>query len=220
MSSGQIDTVMQEDRKFPPTAEFVSRTLIDAKKYDELYAAAKANPEKFWGDLAKSELHWFAPFTKVLEWNEPFAKWFVGGQTNVSYNCLDAHLTTWRRNKAALVWEGEPGDSCTLTYQQLHREVCRFTNVLKSLGIAKGDVVSIYMPMVPELAIAMLACARIGAVHSVIFGGFSSEAIADRNNDASAKLVVTADHGWRRGQKLSLKQNVDNALKKSPTVKH
>ncbi len=220
MSSGQIDTVMQEDRKFPPPAEFVSRALIDEKQYEELYAAAKADPQKFWGDLAKSELHWFAPFGQVLEWNEPFAKWFVGGQTNVSYNCLDAHLTTARRNKAALIWEGEPGEQRTLTYQQLHREVCKFASALKGLGLAKGDVATIYMPMVPELAIAMLACARLGIVHSVVFGGFSAEAIADRNNDAKAKVVITADGGWRRGKLLTLKETVDEALAKSPTVKH
>ncbi|HEX3725045.1 MAG TPA: acetate--CoA ligase, partial [Pirellulales bacterium] len=156
----------------------------------------------------------------VLDWNEPDARWFVGGQTNVSYNCLDAHLAGPRKDKAALIWEGEPGDTRTLTYQQLHAEVCRFANVLKRLGIHRGDVVSIYMPMVPELAVAMLACARIGAVHSVIFGGFSAEAIADRNNDAGAVLVLTTDGGWRRGQELPLKRNVDDALKKSPTVKH
>ncbi|HUS40158.1 MAG TPA: acetate--CoA ligase, partial [Pirellulales bacterium] len=155
---------------------------------------------------------------KVLNWNEPFAEWFCGGKTNVSYNCLDVHLTGPRKNKAALIWEGEPGDTRTLTYAQLHREVCKFANVLKSLGVEKGDVVSIYMPMVPELAIALLACARIGAIHSVIFGGFSSEAIADRNNDASAKIQLTADTGWRRGTQLPLKETVDTALEKSPTV--
>src|SRR6185369_3596843 len=164
--------------------------------------------------------HWFQPFGKVLEWNEPFAKWFVGGQTNASFNCLDAHLTTARRDKKAIIWEGEPGEQRTLTYQQLHAEVCKFANALKNLGLKKGDVASIYMPMVPELAIAMLACARIGVVHSVIFGGFSSEAIADRNQDASAKVVITADAGWRRGSQVPLKANVDAALKKSPSVKH
>jgi acetyl-CoA synthetase len=154
----------------------------------------------------------------VLAWNVPDAHWFVGGKTNVSSNCLDAHLATWRRNKAAIVWEGEPGDQRTLTYQQLHREVCRFANVLKGLGIKTGDVVSIYMPMTPELAVAMLACARIGAVHSVIFAGFSAEAVADRNNDAQAKLQITADGAWRRGKPLPLKATIDEALAKSPTV--
>ena len=146
------------------------------------------------------------------------AKWFVGGKTNVSYNCLDIHLQTQRRNKAALIWEGEPGDTRVLTYQMLHDEVCRFANVLKKLGVGRGDVVSIYMPLVPELAIAMLACARIGAIHCVIFGGFSAEAIAERNNNASAKVILTADGGWRRGKQLPLKENVDVALQKSPTV--
>ena len=154
----------------------------------------------------------------MLDWHEPFAKWFVGGQTNASYNCLDAHLNTSTRDKTAILWEGEPGDQRRLTYAELHQEVARFANVLKGLGIVAGDVVSIYMPLVPELAIAMLACARIGAVHSVIFGGFSSEAIADRNNDAKAKLIITADYGWRRGQALPLKKNVDAALAKSATV--
>jgi acetyl-CoA synthetase len=188
--------------------------------YQKLYDEATDDPEGFWGKLAKEELHWFKPFDKVLEWNLPYAKWFVGGQTNVSYNCLDAHLGTERENKTAIIWEGEPADTRTLTYKELHAEVCKFANALKSLGLTQGDVVSIYMPMVPELAIAMLACARIGVVHSVIFGGFSSEAIADRNHDASAKAVITADGAWRRGKVLPLKENVDAALEKSPTVEH
>ncbi len=218
--SGQLDTVMQESRLFPPPAEFAAKAHIGSlAEYQKMWDEAAGDIEGFWGRLA-SELHWFKPFSKVLEWNEPFAKWFVGGQTNVSYNCLDAHLGTPTQNKAALIWEGEPGEKRTLTYQQLHYEVSKFAGVLLKLGIKQGDVVSIYMPMVPELVIAMLACARIGAVHSVIFGGFSSEAIADRNNDAQAKLVITADAGWRRGQQLPLKANVDEALKKSPTVKH
>lgn len=221
MSGGQIDTVMQEDRLFPPSAEFSSKSVIGSMAvYEALYAEAKANPEKFWGDLAREELHWFKPFTQTLNWKSPNAEWFADGTTNVSYNCLDAHLETHRRNKAAILWEGEPGDTRTLTYQQLHHEVCKFANVLKSLGLEKGDVATIYMPMVPELAIAMLACARIGVVHSVVFGGFSAEAIADRNNDARAKLVITADGGWRRGKLLTLKATVDEALAKSPTVKH
>jgi acetyl-CoA synthetase len=221
MSGGQIDTVMHEDRVFPPSAEFAARSQIGSQRaYEELYERAKADPEKFWGELAKAELHWFHPFSKVLEWNAPFAKWFVGGQTNASYNCLDVHLTTVRRTKTAFLWEGEPGDQRTLTYEQLHQEVCRFANALKGLGLTKGDVATLYMPMVPELAIAMLACARLGIVHSVVFGGFSAEAIADRNNDAKAKAVITADGGWRRGKLLPLKATVDEALGKSPTVKH
>jgi len=216
--AGQLDTVMQEKRLFPPPAEFVARARINSlEQYEKMWREAAADIEGFWGRLA-GELHWFKAYEHVLEWDEPFAKWFVGGQTNISYNCLDVHLDGPRRNKAALIWEGEPGDRRVLTYQMLHREVCQFANVLKKLGIGRGDMVSIYMPMTPELAIAMLACARIGAIHSVIFAGFSSEAIADRNNDAKAKLQITANFGWRRGQKLPLKGNVDAALKKSPTV--
>ncbi|HHK41331.1 MAG TPA: acetyl-coenzyme A synthetase, partial [Planctomycetaceae bacterium] len=208
-AGGQIDSVMQEARVFPPPPEFAARARIGSmEEYEALYERAKNDPESFWGDYAREELHWFEPFTKVLEWNEPYAKWFVGGKTNISYNCLDRHLESPRRHKAALVWEGEPGDQRVLTYDQLHQEVCRFANVLKQLGIEQGDRVSIYMPMVPELAIAMLACARIGAVHSVIFAGFSAEAIADRNHDAEAKLQITADGGWRRGKVLPLKETV------------
>jgi len=217
--SGHIVNVMREERLFPPPQEFSERARIRSmEEYQKLWEEAAADPGKFWGDLAKDELHWFKPFTKALEWNEPFANWFVDGQTNVSYNCLDAHLDTPRANKAALIWEGEPGDSRVLTYRMLHREVCKFANCLKKMGVEKGDRVSIYMPMVPELAIAMLACTRIGAVHSIVFGGFSAEAIADRNNDAQAKVQITANAGWRRGKVLSLKGIVDEALDKSPSV--
>jgi len=219
MSTGQIATVLQEERRFAPSPEFARRARIGSMAaYQQLYDEAKSDPQAFWGKLAKEELHWFKPFDKVLEWNEPFAKWFVGGKTNAAYNCLDVHLTTPRRNKAAIIWEGEPGDQRTLTYQQLHREVCKFANVLKQLGVGQGDVVSIYMPMTPELVVAMLGCARIGAVHSVIFAGFSAESIADRNNDAQAKLQITADAGWRRGKALPLKATVDEALAKAPSV--
>ncbi len=218
-SGGQLNTVMQEERMFPPSEEFARKARIPSMEaYEKLYNEAKADPPAFWAKLAKEELHWFKPFEKALVWNEPYAEWFVGGQTNASYNCLDAHLNTWRQNKAAIIWEGEPGDSRTLTYQQLHRETCRFANVLKNLGVQKGDVVSIYMPMTPELVIAMLACARIGAVHSVVFAGFSAEAVADRNQDAKAKLQITADGAWRRGKELRLKATIDEALEKSPTV--
>ncbi|HEY5313734.1 MAG TPA: acetate--CoA ligase [Pirellulales bacterium] len=217
-SDGSLKTVLHEGRRFPPPADFAARARIPSlAAYEQMWQQAAGDVEAFWGQLA-SELHWFEPFTKVLDWQEPVAKWFVGGKTNASYNCLDAHLGTPRQNKAAIIWEGEPGDSRVLTYQMLHHQVCKFANVLKSLGIKPGDVVSIYMPMVPELAIAMLACARVGAIHSVIFGGFSSEAIADRNNDAKARLVITADAGWRRGGQVALKQNVDKALEKSPSV--
>ncbi|HZZ29079.1 MAG TPA: acetate--CoA ligase [Pirellulales bacterium] len=220
LPSGQLDTVMQEARLFPPPPEFSAKARIKSlAEYEKLWNEAAADIENFWGNLA-SELHWFQPYTKVLEWNEPFAQWFVGGKTNASFNCLDAHLKSATRNKPALVWEGEPGEERTLTYAELHQEVCKFANALKKLGLQAGDVASIYMPMTPELAIAMLACARLGVVHSVIFGGFSSEAIADRNNDAQAKLIITADAGWRRGQQLPLKANVDAALTKCPTVKH
>ena len=218
-SAGQIHTVMQEERLFPPPAEFANRAHIGSlEQYQALWDQAHGDIEGFWGTLAEQELHWFKPFEKILDWQPPLAKWFVGGTTNVSYNCLDVHLDTDNRDKTAILWEGEPGDTCSLTYAELHREVCKFANVLRQRGIQAGDVVSIYMPMVPELAIAMLACARVGAVHSVIFGGFSSEAIADRNNDASAKMQITADAGWRRGKQLPLKATVDEALEKSPSV--
>lgn len=218
--SGQIVNVMKEARLFPPPKEFAAKAHIGSlEQYETLWKEAAGDIEGFWGKLA-NEIHWFKPFTKVLQWDEPFAKWFVGGETNVSYNCLDAHLTTARRNKAAIIFEGEPGDVQVYTYEMLHREVCKFANVLKKLGIGKGDVVAMYMPMVPELAIAMLACARIGAVHTVVFGGFAAEAIADRNNDAKAKLMITADASWRRGKQIPLKTNVDGALAKSPTVKN
>jgi acetyl-CoA synthetase len=216
--ASNITSVLKEKRLFPPSPDFAARAHIkNLNEYEKLWQRAKDDPEGFWGEQAK-ELSWFKPWHKVLTWNEPFAQWFVGGQINVSYNCLDRHLTGPRKNKAAIIWEGEPGDSRVLRYQDLHREVCKFANVLKSLGIKKGDRVTLYMPMVPELAIAMLACARIGAPHNVVFGGFSAEAVADRNNDAQAKLVVTADGGWRRGKVVPLKQSVDAALAKSPTV--
>ena len=169
-SSGQIDTVMNESRLFPPPPEFVAQARIRSiEQYQELWQRAADDLEGFWDEIARENLHWFSPYDKVLKWDEPFAQWFVGGKTNASYNCLDRHLGTPREEKTAIIWEGEPGDQRTLTYRQLHEEVCRFANVLKQQGITQGDVVSIYMPMVPELVIAMLACARIGAVHSVIF---------------------------------------------------
>jgi acetyl-CoA synthetase len=216
--SPNITSVLKETRLFPSPREFAEKAHVKSMaEYEQLWRRAKDDPEGFWAEQAKT-LHWFQPWTKVREWNEPFVKWFVGGKINVSDNCLDRHLTTWRKNKAAIIWEGEPGDSRTLTYQQLHREVCKFANALKGLGIKPGDRVTIYMPLVPEAAIAMLACARIGATHSVIFGGFSAEAVADRNNDAKSKLIITADGGWRRGKVVPLKQNVDAALAKSPTI--
>jgi acetyl-CoA synthetase len=213
MSESNIESILQENRLFPPSAEFSQQAHIKSlADYEQLCARAKADPEGFWAELAEQELHWFEKWHTVLDWQPPFAKWFIGGKMNLSYNCLDRHLTTWRKNKAAIIWEGEPGDSRTLTYAQLHREVCQFANALKQLGIQKGDVVGIYMPMIPEAAIAMLACARIGAPHTVVFGGFSAEALRDRLNDGRAKLVVTADGGWRKDAIVHLKDQVDKAL--------
>ncbi len=214
----EITSVLKERRLFKPNKEFSQQAHIKSlREYERLCKKAEKDPETFWGTLAK-ELHWFKPWKKVLQWKPPFAKWFVGGKINVAYNCLDRHLEGWRKNKAAIIWEGEPGDTRTLTYQDLHREVCKFANVLKQEGVVKGDRVAIYMPMIPELAIAMLACARIGATHSIIFGGFSSAALRDRINDAEAKLVVTADGGYRKGSVITLKEKVDEALKGSPSV--
>ncbi|MEC7354961.1 MAG: acetate--CoA ligase [Planctomycetota bacterium] len=217
--SSQIDNVMQESRLFPPTPEFVAKAKINsADAYQTLYDASIQDTEAFWGKLAEEELHWFRPFETVYEKTENGVGWFVEGQTNISYNCLDAQIEAGRGDKVAFIWEGEPGDQRQLTYRELHREVCRMANGLKKLGIEQGDRVSIYMPMTPELPVAMLACARIGAIHSVIFGGFSAEAIAERNNDAEAKLIITADGGWRRGKVLPLKNIVDQALSKSPSI--
>jgi acetyl-CoA synthetase len=211
---------LQESRSFAPPAEFSQKAHIKSlADYERLYAEAERDPEAFWGNIAR-ELHWFKAWDKVLEWKAPWAKWFVGGQLNLSYNCLDRHVQTWRKNKAAIIWEGEPGDQRTLTYQQLHTEVQKFANVLKSLGIAKGDRVAIYMGMVPELTIAMLACARIGAVHSVVFGGFSANALVDRITDAQAVAVITQDGAFRRGSEVHLKKQVDEALPACPTVKN
>jgi acetyl-CoA synthetase len=217
-AASDITSVLKESRRFPPPADFVARAHVkNLAEYEHLWQQARDNPEAFWGDQAQ-QLHWFRSWDKVLVWKEPHAQWFAGGKLNASYNCLDRHLLAGRQNKAAIVWEGEPGDTRVLRYQDLHREVCKFANVLKGLGVKAGDRVTLYMPMVPELAIAMLACARIGATHSVVFGGFSADAVADRNNDAKARLLVTADGGWRRGKVVPLKQNVDAALAKSPSV--
>ncbi len=216
--SANITSVLKESRVFPPSSEFVAKANVTAEEFERLRKWADEAPDAFWAEQAKS-LDWFHGWDRVLDWSHaPHAKWFTHGKLNVAHNCLDRHLTGWRRNKAAIIFEGEPGDTRTLTYQQLHREVCKFANALKMLGIRKGDRVTIYLPMVPEAAIAMLACARIGATHSVVFGGFSADAVADRNNDAHSKLVITADGGWRRGKVIPLKGNVDAALAKSPTV--
>src|SRR5882762_7706301 len=209
-----IEALLKEKRKFPPSKAFVKRAVMNRKA---IYAEAQRNPVKFWEQRAR-ELHWFKPWKKALEWKPPYAKWFVGGKLNVAYNYLDRHITTARRTKAALIWEGEPGDTRTLTYWDLYREVNRFAAALKRHGVRKGDRVTIYMPMVPETAIAMLACTRIGAPHSVIFGGFSPESVRDRIHDADSKLVITADGGWRRGTIVPLKKNADEALKECPGV--
>ena len=213
-SEKKLDALLDERRKFPPSGDFrKAANWNDPSIYDR---AAK-NPEGFWAEQAKN-LDWFAPWQSVLEWNAPWAKWFSGGKLNVTYNCVDRHAHSARRNKAAIIWEGEPGDSRVLTFGMLEREVNRFANGLKSLGIAKGDRVAIYMGMVPELAIAMLACAKIGAAHSVVFGGFSAEALRERINDAKAKVLITADGAWRRGTVVPLKSSVDDALIGTPTI--
>jgi acetyl-CoA synthetase len=213
MSQPTIESVLQEKRLFEPSAEFSQAAHIKSlDQYHQIYDRAKADPAAFWAELAAQELHWFEKWHTVLDWQPPSVKWFDGGKINISYNCLDRHLTTWRKNKAALIWEGENGDSRTLTYAQLHREVCQFANALKQLGVQKGDRVGIYMPMIPEAAIAMLACARIGAVHGVVFGGFSAEALRDRLVDSDAKLVITADGGWRKDAIVPLKEQVDIAI--------
>ncbi|MEA5486873.1 MULTISPECIES: acetate--CoA ligase [Pseudanabaena] len=213
MSQPTIESVLQEKRLFEPSTEFSQASHIKSlAEYHQIYDRAKADPATFWAELAEQELHWFEKWHTVLDWQPPSVKWFDGGKINISYNCLDRHLTTWRKNKAALIWEGENGDSRTLTYAQLHREVCQFANALKQLGVQKGDRVGIYMPMIPEAAIAMLACARIGAVHGVVFGGFSAEALRDRLVDAEAKLVITADGGWRKDAIVPLKEQVDKAI--------
>lgn len=217
-SQTTIESVLQESRLFPPSDKFKAQARIQGmNEYERLYAEAEADPEAYWAKQAE-RLHWFKKWDRVLDWNLPHAKWFGGGKTNAAYNCLDRHLTTWRKNKAAIIWEGEPGEQRTLTYLQLHREVCRFANVLKGQGVQTGDRVAIYMPLVPELAIAMLACARIGATHSIVFGGFSADALKDRINDAGCRVVVTADGGWRRGAEVRLKVAVDEALKNTPTI--
>ncbi|MGB3760472.1 MAG: acetate--CoA ligase [Rivularia sp. (in: cyanobacteria)] len=223
MPEANIESILQEKRLFPPSAEFSQNAHIkSAEDYQRLYDKAQANPEAFWAELAEKELDWFQKWDTVLNWQPPFAKWFVNGKINISHNCLDRHLTTANKNKAAIIWEGEPGDSRTITYAQLHREVSQFANALKQLGVKKGDTVGIYMPMIPEAAIAMLACARIGAPHSVVFGGFSAEALRDRLNDAKAKVVITADGGFRKDAIVPLKPQVDKALENNaaPSVEN
>src|SRR5262245_2917376 len=216
MAEPEINALLNEARVFPPSAEWRTGARITDP---DVYRRAAENPEAFWAALA-AELNWIEPWKKTLEWKSPHAKWFVGGKLNASANCLDRHLRTAHRNKAAIIWEGEPGDRRTLTYFDLHREVCQFANVLRSLGVKKGDRIAMYMPLVPELAIAMLASARVGAIHSVVFGGFSAEALRDRIHDQQATVLVTADGGYRRGHVVPLKQTADTALEDAPSIKH
>jgi acetyl-CoA synthetase len=211
-----LEALLEEDRRFDPSAEF--REQANASD-PQLYERAAMSPESFWEEQAR-ELDWFEPWGRVLEWNPPKARWFDGGKLNAAHNCLDRHVAGPRRNKAALIWEGEPGDTRTYTYWDLHREVGRFANVLKGLGVARGDRVAIYLPMIPEAVIAMLACARVGAIHSVVFGGFSADSLRDRIQDAEAKVLVTADGGYRRGTVVPLKDTADRALKETPSIEH
>ena len=215
-----LDSTLRENRIFPPPAEFAAQAHVKSlEEYEALYGRSIQDPQKFWAEVA-AELHWFAPWTSVLEWNPPLAKWFVGGKINLCYNCVDRHALSSRKDKVAILWEGEPGETRKLTYGELHLEVQKVANVLKGLGIRKGDRVAVYMGMTPELAIALLACARIGAVHSVIFGGFAANALVDRINDASCVAVLTQDGSYRRGQEVRLKAIVDEALVNCPTVKN
>jgi acetyl-CoA synthetase len=210
----QLATPLSEKRRFPPPPEFAAAAVAQP----EIYRRAAADPEGFWAAEART-LDWIEPWKRVLEWKPPHAKWFVGGKLNVAANCLDRHLAGPRRNKAAIVWEGEPGDRRVLTYWDLAREVGRCANALKRLGVRKGDRVAIYLPLIPEAAIAMLACARIGAIHSVVFGGFSAESLRDRINDAKAVALITADGGYRRGQVVPLKRFADEALEDCPSIR-
>ena len=214
--AGTLDALLTEDRRFSPSEDFRTRAVVSDT---DIYERANTDRESYWVEWAE-QLDWFRRWDSVLEWQPPHAKWFVGGKLNVAYNCLDRHLNSSRSDQAALIWEGEPGDTRTYTYAQLHDAVCRFSNALKNLGVTRGDRVTIYLPMIPEAAIAMLACVRIGAIHSVVFGGFSPESLADRNNDAQAKVLITADGGWRRGGIVPLKSNADEALLSSPTVEN
>jgi acetyl-CoA synthetase len=215
-NAAEFSDLLREDRLFPPPPEFRARAVV---RDETIYAEADRDPEAFWAKFA-AELEWSHPWDAILDWQPPHAKWFVGGQLNVSVNCLDRHVRGPRRNKAALIWEGEPGDRRTLTYFELYREVSTFANVLKSLGVKKGDRVALYLPLIPELAIAMLACARIGAIHSVVFGGFSAESLRDRINDSECRLLVTADGGYRRGQIVALKKVADEAVADAPSIEH
>ncbi|MDX1564462.1 MAG: AMP-binding protein, partial [Phycisphaeraceae bacterium] len=210
-----FDDLLHELRHFPPPQAFADQATANDP---DLFQKAAEDPEGYWEQEAR-QLEWFEPWSKVLEWTPPHCKWFLGGKLNITHNCLDRHLEQ-NGDKAALIWEGEPGDQKTLTFAEVHAETCRFANALKSLGIGKGDRVAIYMPMVPEAAIAMLACARIGAIHSVVFGGFSAESLSDRINDSDCRALITADGGYRRGKILPLKQTADKALENTSTIEH
>jgi len=226
VSDQSIESAMREDRVFPPPAAVSAGAWINSRQqYDRMYRESMDRPEEFWAKIA-GELHWFKKWDRVLQWNLPNAQWFIGGTTNLSYNCLDLQIERGRGAETAILWEGEPqtqagsgGEVRRITFEQLRKDVCRFANGLKKLGVKKGTRVTIYMPMIPEAAVAMLACARLGAVHSVIFGGFSSQAIADRVDDAKSDIVITADGGRRRGQIIALKHNVDEAAKKTSLLK-
>ena len=222
MSLTTTESNLQQDL-FRPSANFSHASQIKSREeYQHLCDRARESPDRFWAELATNELHWFQTWETVLDWQPPHAKWFVGGKLNITYNCLDRHLKARTKDMPALIWQGEPGDCRTYTYAQLHRAVCQMANVLKQLGVTKGDRVGIYLPMIPEAAIAMLACARIGAVHSVIFAGFSAEAVKGRLLDAEAKVVITADGGWRKNKIVPLKQEMDKALANEavPSVKN
>src|SRR6266568_1243167 len=212
----EIDVVLEELRRFPPSEEFRREAVV---KDSSMYDRADRDTEAFWAEQAEA-LHWYKRWKTVCEWKPPHSKWFIGGKLNVAYNCIDRHIDTPRRNKAALIWEGEPGDRRTLTYWDLYVEVQKFSNVMKKLGVKRGDRVAIYLPMIPEAAIAMLACTRIGAIHSVVFGGFSPESLRDRITDQKAKLLITADGGYRRGQVVPLKRNADKALEDCPSIEN
>jgi len=213
--SGGIDALAVEQRRFPPPVGFVREALVrDASLHEE----GRRDPVAYWARHARELLDWSTPFTRTLEWEAPFARWFSDGRLNASYNCVDRHVLAGRGDRVAIHWEGEPGDVRTVTYAELHADVQRFANVLLRLGVRKGDRVNVYLPMIPEAVVAMLACARIGAAHSVVFGGFSAQALADRINDARAKVLVTADGGWRRGEVFPLKPQADVAVESTPTI--
>lgn len=216
--SDSIESRLQESRQFAPPPDFARQAHVPSRSaYDEIRRRSLDEPEQFWAEIA-GQFHWFQPFQQTVEWKLPYAKWFVGGKTNLSYNCVDRHVEAGRGDHPAIIWEGEPGETRTLTFRELQAEVGRFANALKSIGVKKGDRVTIYMPMTPELAVAMLACARIGAPHSVIFGGFSVQAIVDRVEDAESHIVITADGGWRRGKIVPLYQNVDEAAERCALI--